>query len=148
MTFISPFNLRVAGNTNDSVLINSANYTNAGLTAAFAGDRRLRRHGDRHRRGHDRLHRDLHAAPRPTPTSANFSIQNLNCGGCFAQVDETNHGGTNDSFTLNYNGNTSAPIVNGTNYTAAGILGRAHADPAGRHDRDARRRSAAATSAA
>ena len=52
----------------------------------------------------------------------NFSIQNLNCGGCFAQVDETNHGGTFDSFTLNYNGNTSAPIVNGTNYTAAGLL--------------------------
>ena len=37
MTFISPFNLRVAGNTNNSVLINSANYSNAGLTAAFAG---------------------------------------------------------------------------------------------------------------
>ena len=36
-------------------------------------------------------------------------------------MDETNHGGTNDSFTLTYNGNTSAPIVNGTNYTQAGL---------------------------
>ena len=26
--------------------------------------------------------------------------QNLNCGGCFASVEETNHGGANDSFTL------------------------------------------------
>ena len=37
-------------------------------------------------------------------------------------MQETNHGGANDSFTLNYNGNVSAPIVNGTNFTAAGIL--------------------------
>ena len=47
---------------------------------------------------------------------------NLSCGGCFGSIEETNHGGANDSFTLNYNGNTSAPITNGTNYTAAGIL--------------------------
>jgi hypothetical protein len=51
------------------------------------------------------------------------SIQliNLNCGGCFASVEETNHGGTNDSFTLNYNGVDSALITNGINYTGAGI---------------------------
>jgi vacuolar-type H+-ATPase catalytic subunit A/Vma1 len=49
-------------------------------------------------------------------------LVNLNCGGCFASVEETNHGGTNDSFTISYNGNTSVPIVNGTNYSAAGIL--------------------------
>ena len=35
-------------------------------------------------------------------------IVNLSCGGCFASVEETNHGGANDSFTLNYNG-TSRP---------------------------------------
>ena len=53
---------------------------------------------------------------------ANADIVNLTCGGCFASVEETNHGGTNDSFTITYNGNTSVPIVNGTNYSAAGIL--------------------------
>jgi hypothetical protein len=52
----------------------------------------------------------------------NVQIVNLNCGGCFASVEETNHGGANDSFTLNYNGNVSVPITNGVNYTAAGIL--------------------------
>jgi hypothetical protein len=51
----------------------------------------------------------------------NVEIVNLVCGGCFASVEETNHGGALDSFTLNYDGNVSAPIVNGTNYTAAGI---------------------------
>src|SRR6185295_10925588 len=51
----------------------------------------------------------------------NIQLVNLSCGGCFASVEETNHGGTNDSFTLNYNGNVSVPIVNGTNYTTAGI---------------------------
>ncbi len=50
-----------------------------------------------------------------------FSIENLTCGGCFASVEETNHGGASDSFTLTWNGNTSAPIVNGTNYTQAGL---------------------------
>ena len=49
-------------------------------------------------------------------------LVNLSCSGCFASVEETNHGGANDSFKLNYNGNVSAPIVNGTNYSAAGIL--------------------------
>ncbi len=51
----------------------------------------------------------------------NIAIVNLSCGGCFASVEETNHGGANDSFKLNYNGNVSALITNGTNYTAAGI---------------------------
>jgi hypothetical protein len=51
----------------------------------------------------------------------NAALVNLSCGGCFASVEETNHGGANDSFTLSYNGSTSAPIVNGTNYTAAGL---------------------------
>jgi hypothetical protein len=51
----------------------------------------------------------------------NAGLVNLNCGGCFGSVEETNHGGANDSFTLSYNGTTSAPIVNGTNYNAAGL---------------------------
>ena len=52
----------------------------------------------------------------------NLQIVNLNCGGCFSSIEESNHGGTNDSFTLTYGANTSAPITNGTNYTAAGVL--------------------------
>jgi len=123
MTFISPFTLRVAGNTNDSVLINSANYTNAGLTAAFAGITGF---------GGTATVTNINSTTSPgftvTYTGAaantdvgNFSIQNLSCGGCFAQVDEVNHGGTNDSFTLGFGASTSAPIVNGTNYTQAGI---------------------------
>ena len=51
----------------------------------------------------------------------NIQLVNLNCGGCYASVEETNHGGANDSFTLNYNGSNSAVITNGVNYTAAGI---------------------------
>ena len=38
----------------------------------------------------------------------NIQLVNLSCGGCFASVEETNHGGANDSFTLNYNGSVSA----------------------------------------
>ncbi len=52
---------------------------------------------------------------------ANLQLVGLACGGCFASVEETNHGGANDSFTLTYDGNTTVPIVNGVNYTAAGI---------------------------
>lgn len=52
----------------------------------------------------------------------NFEIVSLSCGGCFASVEETNHGGMADSFRLNYNGSVSATITNGVNYTAAGIL--------------------------
>ena len=51
----------------------------------------------------------------------NIQLVNLSCGGCFASVEETNHGGANDSFKLNYNGNVSAPITNGVNFSAAGI---------------------------
>ncbi len=51
-----------------------------------------------------------------------IELVNLNCNGCFASVEETNHGGVTNSFTLNYNGSISASITNGVNYTAAGIL--------------------------
>jgi hypothetical protein len=52
---------------------------------------------------------------------ADAALVNLSCGGCFASVEETNHGGANDSFVLDYDGSVSAPIVNGVNYTTAGI---------------------------
>ena len=51
----------------------------------------------------------------------NIQLVELSCGGCFASVEETNHGGAIDSFKLNYDGNVSAPITNGANYTAAEI---------------------------
>ncbi len=52
----------------------------------------------------------------------NLEIVNLSCGGCFASVEETNHGGAFDSFTINYNGADSAPISTGLgNYTSAGV---------------------------
>ncbi len=51
----------------------------------------------------------------------NIELVNLSCGGCFASVEETNHGGAFDSFTINYNGTDSALITNGVNYTSAGI---------------------------
>jgi len=50
----------------------------------------------------------------------NIQLVNFACS-CFSSVEETNHGGTNDSFTISYDGNISAPVVNGTNYSAAGI---------------------------
>jgi Metallo-peptidase family M12B Reprolysin-like/HYR domain len=51
----------------------------------------------------------------------NLALVNLQCGGCFAAVEETNHGGAMDSFRLSYDGNVSGPITNGVDYTAAGI---------------------------
>ena len=46
----------------------------------------------------------------------------VNPVGCTASVFEASDGGpTPDSFMLNYNGTDTAPIVQGTNYTVAGI---------------------------
>ena len=56
------------------------------------------------------------------PRRAEHPTRQPHLRGCFSSVEETNHGGTNDSFTISYDGNTSVPIVNGTNYSAAGIL--------------------------
>ena len=97
-------------------------YTNANIQTAinaiagFAGTATVTR------RRLDRLHGHVQRRLGRASTCRTSSSSNLSCGGCFASIEETNHGGANDSFTLNYNGNTSAPIMNGTNYTAAGIL--------------------------
>ena len=50
-----------------------------------------------------------------------IELVNLSCGGCFASVEETNHGGAVDSFTINYGGADSTPITSGVNYTSIGI---------------------------
>jgi hypothetical protein len=52
---------------------------------------------------------------------SNFELVDLACGGCFASVEETNHGGAFDSFRLNYAGTLSAPIVNGPGFTTDAI---------------------------
>ena len=67
----------------------------------------------------------------------NVQLVELACGGCFASVQETNHGGAMDSFRLNYDGNVSDVITNGGNYSAAGI--QAALLPIPRRHRDGRR---------
>ncbi len=120
VTFIQPFNLRVAGNANNSPLINSANFTNAGLTAAFAAISGYT--GTATVTGTSTTGFTVtYSGAQANTDVGNFSIQNLSCGGCFSSVEETNHGGTADSFKVTYNGNTSALITNGVNYTAAGL---------------------------
>ena len=53
-------------------------------------------------------------APLAGTDVPNFSFDNLQCHGCFAQVAETNHGGTLDSVHLSYGGGPdSAVITNG-----------------------------------
>lgn len=119
-TFFSPFQVRIGGN--DSAVIGGSGlaYTNANIQSAinaiagFAGTVTV----------------SGAAATGFTVTYGGASagldvpsieLVNLSCGGCFASVEETNHGGANDSFTINYNGTDSALITNGSNYTAAGI---------------------------
>lgn len=120
MTFFSPFQVRIGGN--DSALIGGSGlpYSNANIQSA--------------------INSILGFSGTVTVTGAastgftvsyggasagidvpNIEIVNLSCGGCFASVEETNHGGAPDSFRLNYDGSVSAPITNGVNYTAAAI---------------------------
>lgn len=120
VTYFSPFQIRIGGN--DSVLIGGGGlpYNVANVQSAineipgFAGTVTV----------------SSLAATGFTVTYGgasagvdvpNLELVNLDCGGCFASVEETNHGGAFDSFTLNYNGVDSTPITNGVNYTAAGI---------------------------
>jgi hypothetical protein len=113
-TYSSPFRIRIGGSTSGVIGGNSLPYNDANLTAAVAA-----------------------LSPGATVTGAattgfninytggvdvpNAELVDLSCGGCFASVQETNHGGAFDSFRLNYNGTLSAPIVNGTNYTLEAV---------------------------
>ena len=119
-TFFSPFQVRIGGN--DSALIgtttlpfSTANIQTAiNAIAGFAGSVTVTGAAAT---GFTVTYGGA-AAGVDVP---NIQLVNLNCGGCFASVEETNHGGSNDSFTLNYNGTDSAVITNGVNYTSAGI---------------------------
>jgi hypothetical protein len=121
MTFFSPFQVRFGGS--DSAVIGGGGlaYTNANLTSAinaipgFAGTVTVTG-------ASSTGFTVTYGGASNGVDVPNIALVNLSCGGCFGSVEETNHGGANDSFRLNYNGNVSAPIVNGTNYTAAGIL--------------------------
>jgi hypothetical protein len=119
-TYSSPFQVRIGGN--DSAVIggssqayNATNVQNAiNAISGFAGTvtvSGLSSTGFTMTYGGASAGLDVPSA----------QLVNLSCGGCFASVEETNHGGAFDSFTLNYNGNVSAPIVNGTSYNAAGL---------------------------
>ena len=119
-TFFSPFQVRIGGN--DSAVIGGSGlaYTAANLTSAinaipgFAGTVTVNGAAST---GFTVTYGGA-SAGLDVP---NIELVNLDCGGCFASVEETNHGGAFDSFTVNYDGNDSAPIINGVNYTAAGI---------------------------
>ena len=120
MTFFSPFRLRFNGM--DSAVVGGSGlfYNNANLTSAinaipgFAGTATVTGAAST---GFTVTYTGA-SAGIDVPS---LSFVGLSCGGCFGSVEETTHGGANDSFTLTYNGNTSAPITNGTNYTTAGI---------------------------
>ena len=119
-TYFSPFQVRINGN--DSAVVGGSGlpYNNANLTAAinaisgFPGTVAV----------------SGAAAPGFTIAYSgasagldvsNVEIVNLSCGGCSSSVQETNHGAGFDSFRLNYDGNVSGVITNGTNYTAAAL---------------------------
>jgi hypothetical protein len=119
-TFNGPFQVRIGGN--DSAVIGTVAlpYTTANIQSAinaiagFAGTVTVS--------GTAATGFTLtYGGPSAGIDVPNIQIVNLSCGGCFASVEETNHGGAFDSFTLNYNGTVSGPITNGGNYTTAGI---------------------------
>ena len=128
-TYFSPFQVRIGGN--DSAVIGGS-----GLAVhcdephcSHQRDRRVRGHRHRHRRALRPASRSPTPARRPAIDVPSIELVNLSCGGCFASVEETNHGGAVDSFTINYNGTDSALITNGVNYTAAGIKAAIEAIP-------------------
>jgi hypothetical protein len=119
-TFNAPFQVRIGGN--DSAVIGTVAlpYSSANLTSAINGIAGFA--------GTATVTGAASTGFTVTYTGAaagidvpNIQLVNLSCGGCFASVQETNHGGALDSFTVNYNGNDSALITNGGNYTSAGV---------------------------
>ena len=128
VTFFSPFQVRIGGN--DSALIGGSGlpYTAPDVQAAinaiagFAGEVTVNSVAST---GFTATYGGA-SAGLDVP---NMELVNLDCGGCFAVVEETNHGGAFDSFMVNYEGNDSAPITNGVNYTSAGIKAAIEAIP-------------------
>jgi hypothetical protein len=119
-TYYSPFQVRIGGNDSDVIGGSGIPYTTANLQTAinaiagFAGSVTV---SGATTTGFTTTYSGASAGV-DVPS---LELVNLNCGGCFASVEETNHGGEFDSFALNYNGIDSALITNGVNYTTAGI---------------------------
>jgi hypothetical protein len=119
-TYFSPFQVRIGGN--DSVVIGGSGlpYNAANLQTAinaipgFAGTVTVTGAASTG-------FTVTYGGPSAGLDVPSLELVNLSCGGCFASVEETNHGGAFDSFTLNYNGAETALITNGVNYTSAGI---------------------------
>jgi hypothetical protein len=119
-TYFSPFRVRIGGNDSELIGGTGLAYNNANLTTAinaipgFAGTAAVT--------GAASTGFTITFTGLSTGVDVpNIELVGLSCGGCFGSVEETNHGGAFDSFRLNYNGSLSVPIVNGVNYTAAGI---------------------------
>jgi Metallo-peptidase family M12B Reprolysin-like/Putative Ig domain len=121
VTYTSPFRLRFGGN--DSALIGSGGlaYSNANLQTAINGIAGFAGTVTVAGAASTGFTVTFGGASAGVDVS-NLEFSGLSCGGCFASFEETNHGGANDSFRLNFNGGpASALITNGVNYTAAGI---------------------------
>ncbi len=120
-TYFSPFQVRIGGN--DSAIIGGSSvlsYTNANIQSAINGI--VGFSGTVTVTGAASTGFTVNYGGASAGLDVpNLQIVNLSCGGCFASVEETNHGGANDSFTLNYNGNVSTPITNSVNYSATTI---------------------------
>jgi hypothetical protein len=120
VTYSSPFQVRIGGNDSAVIGGSSQAYSNANIQNAinaipgFAGTVAVTGAANT---GFTVTYGGASAGT----DVANVQLVNLSCGGCFSRVDEVNHGGGNDSFTVTYSGVTSVPIVNGVNYTLAGI---------------------------
>ena len=120
-TYFSPFRIRFGGNTSDLIGGSSQPYNNTTLTAAanavgFAGTVT------------NAATTGFTLASSGTADLPNIELVDLSCGGCFASVEETNHGGPYDSFRVNYNGTQSLPVTNDPTlpagtlpYTTAGV---------------------------
>ena len=120
LTYFSPFKLRIGGA--DSAVIGGTGlaYSNANITAAINAIAGFPGTATATGAGTAGFTVAFSGASAATDV-ASLEIVDLSCGGCFASVEETIHGGAFDSFTINVNGSTTAPFVNGTNYTAAAI---------------------------
>ena len=119
-TYFSPFQVRIAGNDSDVIGGSGMPYSAANLQAAINA---IAGFG-----GTVSVSGASSTGFTVTYSGASAGIDvpmlelvNLECSGCFASVEETNHGGANDSFTLSYAGNVSVPIAFGGNYTSTGI---------------------------
>jgi hypothetical protein len=120
VTFFSPFRIKIGSTESGVIGGQGAPYTNANIQSAITA---ITGAGTATVSGAASTGFTVtYGGALANTDVASFQLSGLSCGGCFGSVEETNHGGANDSFRLNYNGTLSAPITNGVNFSAAGIL--------------------------